>query len=88
MWTLACLLPVMIGQYVDEDDEYWNHFLQLLDIMEYTFSPTVLTTTPAYLKVIIENNLTSYQELYPESTFIPKMHYMVHIPQYLYMKVK
>lgn len=87
MWTLARLLPVMIGQYIDEYDKYWNHFLQLLDIMEYTFSPTVLPTTPAYLKVIVESNLTSYQELYPESTFTPKMHYLVHIPQYLYMYV-
>ena len=87
MWTLARLLPVMIGQYIDEDDKHWNHFLQLLEIMEYTFSPTVLPTTPAHLKVIIESNLTSYQELYPDSTFTPKMHYIVHIPQYLYMYV-
>ena len=77
----------MIGQYIDEDDNYWIHFLQAVDIMEYTFSPTILPTTPAYLKVIIESNLKSYQELYPESTFIPKMHYMVHIPQYLYTYV-
>ena len=62
------------------------HFLQAIDIMEYTLSPT-LPTTPAYLTVIIESNLKSYQELYPESTFIPKMHYMVHIPQYLYTYV-
>ena len=26
MWTLARLLPVMIGQYVDEDDKHWQHF--------------------------------------------------------------
>ena len=87
MWTLARLLPVMIGKYIDEDNKFWDHFLQHLDIMEYTFSPTVLPTTPAYLKVIIESNLTTYQELYPESTFTPKMHYMVHIPQYLYRYV-
>ena len=87
MWTLARLLPVMIGQHVDEDDKHWHHFLQLLDIMEHTFSPTVLPTTPAYLKEIIESNLRSYQELYPDSTFTPKMHYMVHIPQYLYKYV-
>ena len=61
-------------------------FFQAVDIMEYTLSPT-LPTTSAYLTVIIESNLKSYQELYPESTFIPKMHYMVHIPQYLYTYV-
>ena len=85
MWTLARLLPVMIDYYSEEDNKYWNHFLQLLDIMEYTFSPIALPGTPAYLKEIIESNLTTYQELYPDSTFTPKMHYIVHIPQYLYM---
>ena len=42
MWTLSRLLPVMVGKYISEDDDNWLHFLQLLDIMEYTFSPTVL----------------------------------------------
>ena len=87
MWTLSRLLPVMIGKYVNEDDENWLHFLQLLDIMEYTFSPTVSSHTPAYLAVIICSNLTTYKEIYPEASFIPKMHYMVHIPQYLYKYV-
>lgn len=44
---------VMIGQYIEKDNKYWNHFLQLLNIMEYTFSPVVLPATPAYLQVII-----------------------------------
>ena len=83
MWTLSRLLPVMVGRYINKDDDNWLHFLQLLDIMEYTFSPTVLL-----LAVIISSNLTTYKELYPESSFIPKMHYMVHIPQYLYKYVK
>lgn len=87
MWTLSRLLPVMVGKYIREDDDNWLHFLQLLDIMEYTFSPTVLSNTPAYLAMIISSNLTTYKELYPEFSFIPKMHYMVHIPQYLYKYV-
>ena len=87
MWTLARLLPVMIGKYISKDDNNWLHFLQLLDIMEYTFSPTMSSNTPAYLAVIISSNLTTYKELYPESSFIPKMHYMVHIPQYLHKYV-
>ena len=87
MWTLSRLLPVIVGNYINEDDDNWLHFLQLLDIMEYTFSPTVLSDTPAYLTMIISSNLTTYKELYPEFSFIPKMHYMVHIPQYLYKYV-
>ena len=83
MWTLAWLLPLMIGKHIPEHDEHWCHFLQLLDIIEYTMSPTVLSYTPAYLSFLIQDNLETYKVLYPEASFIPKMHYLVHIPQYL-----
>ena len=62
-----------------EQDEHWCHFLQLLDIIEYTLSPTVHTYVPAYLAFLIKDNL----ETYNEASFIPKMHYLVHVPQYL-----
>ena len=83
MWTLARLLPLMIGRHIPEQDEHWCHFLQLLDIIEYTLSPTVHAYVPAYLAFLIKDNLETYKELYPEASFIPKMHYLVHIPQYL-----
>lgn len=83
MWTLARLLPLMLGKFIPEQDEYWCHFLQLLDIIEYTLSPTVHSYAPAYLAVLIQENLETYKTLYPEASFIPKMHYLVHVPQYL-----
>lgn len=83
MWTLAWLLPLMIGKYISKHDEHWSHFLQLLDVIEYTLSPTVYSYAPAYLAFLIQDNLETYKKLYPEASFIPKMHYLVHIPQYL-----
>ena len=80
MWTMARMLPLIIGKYIPEEDDYWCHYLQLLDIMDYTMSPIVQRHTPAYLSLIIQENL---EELYPDASFIPKMHYLVHVPQYL-----
>jgi len=85
MWTLSVLLPLMIGEYVPEHNENWHHFLELLDIMEYVLSPTVVRDTPGYIAVTIKSNLTTYKRLYPDSSYLPKMHYMVHIAQYLDM---
>jgi len=41
MWAMARMLPLIIGKYIPEEDEYWCHFLQLLDIIDYTMSPIV-----------------------------------------------
>ena len=73
----------MIGHFVPEDEPHWLHFLQLLDIMEIVFAPTVHPDTPAYLQVIIAENLETFKALYPNSSFKPKMHYLTHVPRYL-----
>ena len=39
MWCLARLLPLMVGDYVNEDDDKWQLFLDLLTIMDYIFAP-------------------------------------------------
>ena len=82
-WVLGRLLPVMIGHLVPLEDPYWEHFLQLLDMMELMFAPLVRHDTPAYLQVVVEENLTEFTKLYPNHPIIPKLHYLIHIPQYL-----
>ena len=41
MWVLACYLPVMVGKYVQTDDEYWDNYLTLLHITDYVFAPEI-----------------------------------------------
>ncbi|XP_065897824.1 uncharacterized protein [Dysidea avara] len=57
MWTLGRMLPVMIGHFIPQDDEHWLHYIQLLDIVDLIFAPTVNPETPGYLEVLIEENL-------------------------------
>ena len=82
-WVLGRLLPVMIGHLVPLEDPYWEHFLQLLDMMELMFAPLVRHDTPAYLQVLVEENLMEFTKLYPNHPIIPKMHYLIHAPRYL-----
>lgn len=42
---------MIIGSKVAENDENWMHFLELLTIIDYVFSPLVYPRTPAYLQV-------------------------------------
>ena len=79
MWCLARMLPFLIGDKIPDEDEYWEHYLLLLSILEYTFSPLTTKEKLAYLAVMIEDFLTEFRGLY-QRKLIPKMHYMVHIP--------
>ena len=83
MWCLACLLPLMIGNFVPEEDPKWEKFLLLLNIANYVFSPITSRSIAAFLATLIEDYLKSFSELYLECPIIPKQHYMVHIPQWL-----
>ena len=83
IWTLARCLPVMIGDHIPQGEVHWEHFLQLLEILEIVFSSVVSQNTAAYLQVLIESNLTSFKELYRSVTVIPKMHYLLHVPRFI-----
>lgn len=83
MWTIGRLLPLMIGHFISEDDDHWIHYIiQLLDIIDIVFSPTLDPDTPAYLEVLIEENLEDFTKLYAEAV-LPKMHFLIHIPRLL-----
>ena len=73
----------MIGHYVPENDEHWMHYIELLDIMDLIFSPTVHPNMPGYL----EENLEMFVTLYGGASIIPKMHFLIHVPRLLERQV-
>ena len=83
MWTLGRLLPVIIGHKVPEGDPHWLHFLELLEIMDLLFSPIVHPETPGYLEVLLNQNLETFTDLYPENNVLLKQHFLIHMPRYL-----
>ena len=83
MWCLARLLPLMIGDIVPADDEQWQNFLLLLTITDYVFAPVATPDIVSFLHDTIRNHHEKFSLLYPESSIIPKFHYMIHIPEWI-----
>ena len=81
MWSLARFLPLVIGHLVREDDEHWENFRCLLDIMDILFSRKVSTDTFGHLESLISDHHTTFLELYPEVRIAMKMHSLVHLPR-------
>ena len=81
MWCLARLLPFMIGDLIPDDDEHWLNFLAVLTIIDYVFAPVISPDIVAFLHDKIRSHQETFQQLYPECSIIPKLHYMIHIPE-------
>ena len=59
-------------------DKHYYSILLLVKISSIVLSPVVSRDIIPYLEILTEEKLTQFKELYPSSTIIPKMHYMVH----------
>lgn len=83
MWTLSRFLPLMVGDKVPKDNAYWMHFIEVIETLGHVLAPTVQENTPDCLAEAISTSLMDFQQLYPDASFLPKMHYMTRIPRYL-----
>ena len=80
MMTLLRLLPFMIGKMIEEDDDHWQRFLLLWDIGSLVNSFEVTQRDTVHLAWLVKMYLSSFKQLYPDVSIIPKMHYLVHLP--------
>ena len=78
MIALCFNLPLLVGDRVPDDDENWLSFLLLLRICDIALSPICTSDTVEYLKLLVEEKLSMFKQLYPQSSITPKFHYMVH----------
>ena len=81
MWTLARFLPLVIGHIIPEDNENWENFLCLLDIMDILFAHNVIADACGYLEVLISDHHSTFLELYPHVSITMKMHSIIHMPR-------
>ena len=57
MWFLARILPLLVGDFVDEEeDQHWHLYLQLMDITDLIFCAKGLFT-PKLLQFSIPKTL-------------------------------
>ena len=81
MWALAINLPLMIGNQIPQDNEKWECFLLLLDILQLCTARVASVPQASFLEALIFDHHKLFTRCYPSVSVIPKMHYMVHFPQ-------
>ena len=78
MMTLITELPLLIGDRIPNDDIHWYSFLVLIKICSIAVSPVCTHDTIAYLRVLIEEKLALFLQLYPDKHLIPKHHIKIY----------
>ena len=81
MWLLVRTLPLLIGHYVPVDDQPWQCFCLLLDILDICTSHSCSLDAVAYLTTLIEEHHSLFKLAYQDASMIPKMHFVVHYPE-------
>lgn len=77
------MLPLLVGDLVPSDDPYWQLFLLLLKITDIVMAPKSTPAIAAYLRQLIEEHHTKFVHLYPDRSLTPKLHYLVHMPNWI-----
>ena len=80
MWLLGCILPYMIGEHIPPTDEHWQNYLQLLQIVDLLFAPSISEDEVEYLSVLITEHHQKFIS-YSNSVLSLKHHYMIHMPR-------
>ena len=85
MKNLIVLLPFMVGHMVPDDNQHWLNFIRLQQINLLCFSPVASERTYNSLVQLIGDHHKCFVILYPEQSFTPKLHYLIHFPKQLQM---
>ena len=80
MWQLFNIIPLLVGQKFQKDDEYYCCFMLLQEISTILCSDVMTEDQPAYLRVLIAEYLEKMVELHPDKPLTPKLHYLIHCP--------
>jgi len=80
MRNLLTNFPFIVGDLVPEDDEHWQTFIVLLQILVLCVSPVISLNTADVLECLIAKHNRNFVLQYSESSFTPKFHYLVHFP--------
>lgn len=81
MSLLGRILPLLVGRMVELDDSKWENFILLMEIVDILFCPMYSREHVASLEKLIERHHHEFVKLYPSCNFIPKMHFLVHMPR-------
>ena len=73
-------LPFILIKYISPENSHYQLLLQIVLIVQISFSPVTSNARVQELRDAIELHLKTFKELFPLKNIIPKMHYLIHIP--------
>lgn len=81
MWSLAWVLPFILGPQIDYTDEYWSNYLDLLQISSLVLACEFSDGIIDHLTYLIERYYCKFLELYDGKHLLPRQHYLLHYPR-------
>ena len=73
----------MIGEHIPLNNANWNNFMLLVTLIDYIFAPLTSDEISSYVAMLLKEHHERFTELYLNSPIIPKMHYMIHLPEWM-----
>jgi hypothetical protein len=81
--TLLKYFPVFAANRIAYEDQYFRNFMRLYQITQISLAPMACRNSAQRLRKIIEQHNSTYIHLYGVNNFIPKLHFLVHLPEQL-----
>ena len=81
MKCLMLYFPLLIGDKVEEEYEYWDLLLQILEIFKLVSAPKISKMATFYLRSKIEDHHVLFLRLFPDRKLTPKQHNCTHYPR-------
>lgn len=78
MLVLLKILPFLMNNV--EGNVYMQLILEVIEITQILFAPVISLQTISRLRLLIEQHLKHFKQLFPDNNIIPKQHYLLHLP--------
>ena len=78
MLNLNRLLPLMIGEKVDENDEVWKCYIKFVILFERLSASSFSDSDLIVLGLLTDEFFLSYLEIFPGVNLKPKTHFLRH----------
>lgn len=75
------LLPLSVGDSMEETDAYWKLYMSLLDVLDYVCAFKFNNGDIEFLNELVEIFTKQRLELFPDAITKPKLHYLLHYGQ-------
>lgn len=78
MLTLCYILPLILKIKARQLGDHYDLFMTLMRIVTLAFSPTATLDTAGELEVLVGHYLSHFNQVYPQKSKTPKMHFLLH----------